>query len=193
MSLSKSAVNCSIALPEDAMTFSRWFAARQPTPLWQRIKSDPYYRLKTASEVQLAAELGVRIDVNQASVDDWLRLPGLSIHQARSIVALTRSGVQLLCLEDVAAALGLPVQRLQPVAPILQFCYYDSMVMPPTVNPNTASIELLTRIPIIDLYLARAIVEQRRSRKYQHLADLQQRLGLSPALTTELLHYLRFD
>jgi len=49
------------------------------------------------------AALGIQIDVNQASVD-WLRLPGLSIHQAR--VELCRSGVQFYCLEDIAAALN---------------------------------------------------------------------------------------
>ncbi|NEQ27279.1 MAG: ComEA family DNA-binding protein [Microcoleus sp. SIO2G3] len=174
------------------MPFSRWFAST-PTPLWHRIKHDPYYRLQSVSEVRLAIELGIRIDVNRASVDDWLRLPGISIHQARSIAALTQSGVQLLCLEDVAAALGCPVSRLEAIAPILQFFYYDSAIAPQTLNANTASIELLTRISAVDLYLARAIVEGRRSGKYRNLANLQQRLSLSPQLTTELLHYLRFE
>lgn len=173
------------------MPFSRWFAST-PTPLWHRIKHDPYYRLQSISEVCLAVELGVRIDVNRASVDDWLRLPGVSIHQARSIAALTQSGVQLLCLEDVAAALGCPVSRLEAIAPILQFYYYDS-IEAQTVNANTAAIEALTQIPAVDLYLARAIVEGRRSGKYRNLADLQQRLSLPPQLTTELLHYLRFE
>lgn len=174
-----------------AMGFSRWFAST-PTPLWQRIKHDPFYRLQSVSEVQLAIELGVRIDVNRASMDDWLRLPGISIHQARSIAALTQSGVQLLCLEDVAAVLNVPVSRLESVASILQFCYYDA-IAPQTMNANTAAIELLTKIPAVDLYLARAIVEGRRSGKYRNLADLQQRLSLPPQLTVELLHYLRFE
>jgi hypothetical protein len=54
-------------------------------PNWQairtRIQSDPYYRLQSPAEIAIAATLGMRIDVNQASVDDWLRLPGISIHQ----------------------------------------------------------------------------------------------------------------
>ncbi|NJL22703.1 MAG: ComEA family DNA-binding protein [Leptolyngbyaceae cyanobacterium SM1_3_5] len=173
------------------MGFSRWFAS-SPSPLWQRIKHDPFYRLQSISEVQLAIELGVRIDVNRASMDDWLRLPGISIHQARSIAALTQSGVQLFCLEDVAAALDVPVSRLESIAPILQFCYYDA-IAPETMNANTAAVELLTRIPAVDLYLARAIVEGRRLGKYRNLADLQQRLNLPPQLTAELLHYLRFE
>ena len=54
-------------------------------PIRARLQNDPYYRLQSAEEIAIAAELGIRIDVNQASVDDWLRLPGISIHQARSL------------------------------------------------------------------------------------------------------------
>ncbi|NJN21119.1 MAG: helix-hairpin-helix domain-containing protein [Leptolyngbya sp. RL_3_1] len=40
----------------------------------------------------MAAALGVRIDVNRATVDDWLRLPGLSIHQAHRLVHRVEQG-----------------------------------------------------------------------------------------------------
>jgi DNA uptake protein ComE-like DNA-binding protein len=186
------------------MALSDWFAAVARTsaevslqqPLRRRILNDPYYRLQSIAEVGLAAELGIRIDVNQAGVDDWLRLPGVSIHQARSLAALTQSGVHFHCLEDIAAALSLPVQRLAPLAPILVFCYYDeaSICTIQPLNPNTATIEMLTRIPAVDLFLARAIVQHRQAYgSYKHLADLQQRLSLSPSLVTDLLHYLRFN
>ncbi|NJO41491.1 MAG: ComEA family DNA-binding protein [Cyanobacteria bacterium CRU_2_1] len=164
-------------------------------PLRSRLLSNPYYRLQSLEEVRLAAALGMKIDVNQACVDDWLRLPGLSIHQARSLVALTQSGVQFHCLEDVAAALSLPLQRLRPLEPVLQFCYYDaeSLCSIQPVNPNTASLETLTRIPGIDLFLARAIVQNRqRYGVYRNLAELRQRLALSSQLTAEIMHYLRF-
>ena len=66
-------------------------------PNWQAIKvkiqHDPYYRLQSVQEIVIAAQLGMTIDVNQASVDDWLRLPGLSIHQARTLFDLTSLGV----------------------------------------------------------------------------------------------------
>jgi DNA uptake protein ComE-like DNA-binding protein len=163
--------------------------------LRSRLAKDPYYRFQSVEEVQLAARLGVAIDVNQASVDDWLRLPGLSIHQARSLSTLTQSGVQLHCLEDIAAALSLPVQRLRPLEPVLQFCYYDpeSLCAIQPANPNTASLEVLIRVPAIDLFLARAILQHRqRYGPYRNLADFQQRLALPPGLVAELMHYLRF-
>ena len=47
-----------------------------------KLLNDPYYRLQSGEEVRLAAELGMGIDANQATVDDWLRLPGLSIRMS---------------------------------------------------------------------------------------------------------------
>jgi DNA uptake protein ComE-like DNA-binding protein len=167
--------------------------AAYPLLRW-RILNDPYYRFQSLAEVELAANLGVKIDANQAGVDDWLRLPGLSIHQARTLVDLAQAGVQFHCLEDIAAALGLPVQRLKPLEPILQFCYYDgnSVYSIKPVNPNLATVEMLLRIPKVDLYLARAIVENRVQGPYRNLIHLQRRLSLPSDLTTELMHYLKF-
>ncbi len=163
--------------------------------LRQQIDLDPYYRFSSVLEVQLAAELGVRIDVNKASLDDWLRLPGLSIHQARTLVQLSQGGVQYYALEDLAAATGLTVQRLQPLAPILLFCFYDleSPYEFKRLNPNTASVELLQDVPGITPILARAMVRNRISAgPYQNLAELQQRLDLPGSVVQDLLPYLRF-
>jgi DNA uptake protein ComE-like DNA-binding protein len=176
------------------MGLAAWF--RQPDGKRGSVRSqllhDPYYRLQPA-EIPLAAKLGIKIDVNQAGVDDWLRLPGISIHQARSLVALSQSGVPFHCVEDLAAALSLPVQRLRSWEPVLQFCYYeaDGVAVQP-LNPNTASVEMLAQIPAVDLFLARAIVQNRRLGAYQTLADLQRRLALPGTLTAEIMHYLQF-
>lgn len=170
---------------------------RQLNPQFQalrtRLLNDPYYRLQSTAEIAAAAALGIRIDANQASVDDWLRLPGLSIHQARSLVELSRSGVQFYCLEDIAAALGLPRQRLQPLEPILRFCYYDAVDTKVLVNPNHATVEKLAQIPVIELSLAEAVVQNRLvAGPYRNLVDFQQRLSLPGALIAQLMHYLRF-
>jgi len=160
-----------------------------------RLENDPYYRLQSTQEIAIAAALGIKIDVNRAGVDDWLRLPGISIHQARSLAQLTSSGLQFCCIEDMAAALSLPVERIAPWQPILNFCYYDaeSLLTPVPVNPNIASVEQLTKIPAVDLFLARAIVQTRLDNgTYRNLADFQQRLALGPELISELMYYLRF-
>ncbi|MBE9059455.1 helix-hairpin-helix domain-containing protein [cf. Phormidesmis sp. LEGE 11477] len=140
----------------------------------------------------------MRIDANTASVDDWLRLPGLSIHQARSLTNLTSQKVSqkvsFTCIEDIAAALGLPVQQIRPWQVILQFCYYDAAeaLEPQKVNVNTATAIELTAVPAIDTFLGRAIVHYRQSGPYKDLADLQDRLRLTSEVTVELLHYLKF-
>jgi DNA uptake protein ComE-like DNA-binding protein len=160
-----------------------------------KLLSDPYYRLQSGEEIHMAAELGLGIDANQATVDDWLRLPGLSIHQGRSLVELSRAGVVFYCIEDIAAALGLPIQRLEPLKPILSFNYYDdsSLDKPQLVNPNTASVERLSKIPFIDLSLAQKVVETRLSAGYyKSLVDFQQKLELSGDAIAQLMYYLRF-
>ena len=158
-----------------------------------KLLSDPYYRMQSATEIAIAAELGIKIDVNQASVDDWLRLPGLSIHQARSLVQLTNAGVPFYCLEDIAAALSVPVLRLKPLEPILRFCYYDDGYATGRINPNTASVEQLNQIPGVEMPLALAVVQNRLAAgNYRNLVDFQQRLLLPGSLTAKLMHYLQF-
>ncbi|MGB3493064.1 MAG: helix-hairpin-helix domain-containing protein [Elainellaceae cyanobacterium] len=138
------------------------------------------------------------IDVNRATLEDWLRLPGLTADQGRSLVTLQAQGVQFHCLEDLAAALSLPVERLQPLASALAFYYYDPKgfnaddVTPiQNINPNQASIALLLRIPGVDAALALQILHH-RTRPYLNLADLQQRLSLTAKQVEHLMHYLEF-
>jgi DNA uptake protein ComE-like DNA-binding protein len=163
--------------------------------LKSKIQNDPYYRFQSLAEIRIAADLGIQIDVNQASVDDWLRLPGLSIHQAKTLTQLSEFGVQFLCIEDVAAALGVSLQRMKPLEPVMKFCYYDpeSLQQIQRVNLNTATVNELMQIPEIRSVLARAIVRNRQNQgNYKNLVDLQQRLSLPSSMIGELMHYLRF-
>lgn len=179
------------------MAFLNWLSdLKLPgRSLKSRICNDPYYRFQSLDEIRLAVALGIYIDVQQATIDDWLRLPGLSIHQARMLTQLSSSGVQFYCIEDIAAALGLSIQRLKPLESILRFCYYppESLYLIQRVNPNTASIDLLGQVPGVKPVLARTIVQNRSAYgAYKNLADLQQRLSLPSQLTANLMHYLSF-
>lgn len=162
--------------------------------LRRKILQDPYYRFQSWEEIAIAAEMGVKIEVNQAGVDDWLRLPGISIRQARTLVELVGMGMQFLCLEDLAAALSLPPQRLKPLAPLLSFAYYevDSPLTPQRIDLNTARVEQLKQIPYLDPCEAELIVGERRENgAYQNLPDFQRRLGFSSQLMSQLMHYLQ--
>lgn len=161
--------------------------------LRSRIVENPYYRFQSAFEIAVAADLGVQIDVNQASVDDWLRLPGISIHQARQLVNLSQAGVAFYAISDLAAALSVPIQRLQWLAPVLSFQYYDPVAALPSVSIDRSTVAELVQIPQISPELAAEIVSNReQGGKFTDLVDFQQRLGLSGELIGELMHYLRF-
>lgn len=199
------------------MRLSDW-VRRWVQPGWDEQLQDPYYRFQSLAELRQAAARGVRLDVNRATVDDWLRLPGLSIHQARTLVELNQSGVAFYCLDDIAAALSLPLQRLQPLAPLLQFCHYDSHgdnhydshgdsshfglasldsldsldslepIQP--VNLNRASLDQLMQIPGLELAQAQAVLRERQRGAYRNLSDLQQRLQWSGQTIARLMYYL---
>lgn len=162
--------------------------------LRRSLQQEPYYRFRSFAELDLAASWGLRIEANTASVDDWLRLPGISIHQARSLSQLAQSGLSFNCIEDVAAALSLPVQQISPWQSVLQFCYYDPdrRLEAIAIDANQATADELAKIPAVDIFLARAMVHYRQTGPYKDLADLQKRLRLTTAVAVELLHYLRF-
>lgn len=168
---------------------------QQINPIRRKISSDPYYRLKNLEEVAIAAELGLKIDVNTATVDDWLRLPGLSIHQAQMLVKLTNNGLQFLSIEDIAAALNIHPQRLKPLTPLLDFCYYsqESLLTPQKINVNLATEEELLPIPLLDQELiTRIIIDREQKGIYKNLADFQHRLGLNSQLIAQLMYYLQW-
>lgn len=171
----------------------RWHTLRANLhPLARRLSQDPTYRLQSYGEVALAAELGFTIDVNRATVDDWLRLPGFSIRQAQRLERLRRGGIQFYCLEDIAAALEIGTALLQPLLPVLAFRHYDlDQAGLPRINLNLANIDQLNYLPEMTPQLAQTIVQERDRRgAYHDLADLQGRLGLPPELIQAWVYYL---
>lgn len=159
-----------------------------------KIKNDPFYRFTSLTEIEIAAKLGVKIDVNQAGVDDWLRLPGISIHQARVLVKLANRGVQLVCIEDIAAVLNLPVLRLSCLEPILYFAYYPqlSLASSQKLSLNQASANALGEIPGCGHDLAQLIVQEKdRNGAYKNFADFQLRLDISHDVLEKLIYSVR--
>ncbi|MFZ4641558.1 MAG: helix-hairpin-helix domain-containing protein [Nodosilinea sp.] len=175
----------------------RWYRLTAPIhPLAARLAEDRTYRLRSHQEVQLAAELGFSLDVNQAGVDDWLRLPGISIRQAQVINHLRETGVQFYSPEDLAAALGLPPNYFQPLARVLKFCYYDpdNLSPPGRVSLNQSTVGQLGQLPGVTPTQAQIIVWERQQRGvFRDLADFQRRLQVPPEVLETLIHYLRVD
>lgn len=162
----------------------------------KKIQSNPYYRFQSAIEVKIAGELGIKIDANRATVDDWLRLPGISIIQAKNLVEITNSGIHFLCLEDVASALGISPLQIQFWESVLYFGYYatDSFISPAKINPNNATLNQLKNIPNLEEEIAKKIIIERESNgKYLHIGNLQKRLNLSTDFAYHLMAYFQFN
>jgi DNA uptake protein ComE-like DNA-binding protein len=186
------------------MTLSKWLSSAKKVrqqmnvsrqAIVKKIQANSYYRFQSDLEINIAAELGIKIDANLASVDDWLRLPGISITQARSLVEITNSGIHFLCLEDLASALGVSVLKIQSWQPILYFAYYasDSFYFPAKINPNNASLNQLQTIPNLDSTTAKKIITDRENNgNYRHIADLQKRLNLTSDFAYHLMAYFQF-
>jgi DNA uptake protein ComE-like DNA-binding protein/TM2 domain-containing membrane protein YozV len=156
---------------------------------------------RTDPRVAIVAQLhsqGWTIDVNRATPDQWLQLPGITPAQAQSLVQLQRSGLELHSLEDLAAALDCSVAQVQPLAPLLCFAYYGSAPLPedlppPPVNPNRATLQELLTIPHLTPAIAQDIIHYRIIQgSYRDLADFQQRLQLPAPLVGQIMAYLTF-
>jgi len=168
-----------------------------PTPfaaslLWQ----DPRHRFRSLLELHQAVRQGFRLDVSTATIDDWLRLPLFSIHQARLLVQLQRGGVPFHCPEDIAAALGWTPAQIAPVSEALRFTYYEpeSPLNVPRLNANRTDGSQLLSIPGMDAPLVQRLLHDREQRgPFRDLADFQARLGIPGAQLSDLMHYLTFQ
>jgi DNA uptake protein ComE-like DNA-binding protein len=108
-------------------------------------------------------------------------------------VALSQAGVPFYSISDLVAALNIPIARLQWLAPVLSFQYYDPVSALPAVSVNRSTVAELIQIPQISPELATAIVNQReQDGSFTDLVNFQQRLRLSGELIGELMHYLQF-
>jgi DNA uptake protein ComE-like DNA-binding protein len=162
-----------------------------------RLRQQPEHRLRSADEAQHAAALGWRLDVNRASANDWLRLPGITAAQVDLLLRLQAGGVQLSGIDDLQRLLELSGPQAQGWEPLLLFRWYgDGAAAPPakqSVDLNRASAaELQQQLPPLGPERCQRLIRERQRTPFQDLADLQQRLQLPPAVVEELIGRVRF-
>jgi DNA uptake protein ComE-like DNA-binding protein len=162
-----------------------------------KLRQDPQRRLHDPGEARHAAALGWRLDVNRASADDWLRLPGITPTQVDLLLRLQRGGVQLSGLDDLERLLELPRSQATAWEPLLLFRWYGDgaplHTSPRPVDLNHAPSTALERdLPQLDAVRRTRLLRERQRAPFSDLADLQQRLQLPPALVEELIGKVRF-
>ena len=128
------------------------------------------------------------MDVNRASHDQWLQLPGCSQDTADLLVRLQQGGVQFACADDLFRLLELPSDLVRLWTPHLVFQWHGDAPPQQKVAPldlNNASTDQLALLGWPEQRLANLMRERRRS-GFKDLADLQERLCL-PASSVEAL------
>ena len=128
------------------------------------------------------------LDVNRASQEQWLQLPGCSDDTADLLMRLQRGGVQFTSAEDLFRLLELPVDLQALWEPHLVFHWYGDAPPQPTtaaLDLNNATPEALQQLNWPENRLQRLLQERRRA-GFNDLADLQERLCL-PASAVEAL------
>lgn len=128
------------------------------------------------------------MDVNRASRDQWLQLPGCSQDTADLLMRLQRGGVQFASADDLFRLLELPSDLVRLWTPHLLFQWHGDAPPQPQAAPldlNNASTDQLALLGWPEQRLANLMRERRRA-GFKDLADLQERLCL-PASSVEAL------
>ena len=128
------------------------------------------------------------MDVNRASRDQWLQLPGCSQDTADLLMRLQRGGVQFASPDDLFRLLELPADLAALWHPHLIFHWHGDAPLQPVEAPldlNTAAAAELQRLQWPDDRVQR-LLQERRRQGFQDLADRQERLCL-PASSVEAL------
>ena len=146
-----------------------------------KLRQSPNAPLSSALHVQLAAELGWRLDVNRATTTDWRRLPGLTTEQLDLLLRLQAGGVQLCGPEDLQRLLDLSPEQLQSWLPVLDFRWYGDAppdrLSAPRLDLNRAGNDQLRALGLPAERIDQ-LQRERGRQPFRDLADLQQRLQL---------------
>ena len=160
-----------------------------------QLAQQPGRRLRSAEEVERAAALGWRLDVNRATAADWLRLPGCSTDQADLLQRLQAGGVQLSGPEDLQRLLQMEPGQLRSWLPLLEFRWYGSPPIAPAapVAVNGAPASQLRRLEGLGEPELARLLQERSRRPFRDLADLQQRVSLPAAVIESWIGRVSFE
>ena len=128
------------------------------------------------------------MEVNRASREQWLQLPGCSDDTADLLLRLQQGGVQFSSVEELFRLLELPEKQRRSLEPHLIVHWHGDAPPQPAAAPldlNNASADELEQLCWPEQRL-QGLLRERRRGGFRDLADLQERLCL-PASAIEAL------
>lgn len=135
------------------------------------------------------------LDVNRATPEQWKKLPGCSEAMVDVLMRLQRGGVQFSQLDDLALLLNLPTDLVKLWRPHLVFRWHgDAPVLPeqPLLDVNAAEPTLLETTLNWPKPRLQRLIQERRLKPFEHLADLQERVCLPPNAVEQLIGRVSF-
>ena len=111
------------------------------------------------------------------------------------LMRLQRGGVQFSQLDDLALLLNLPTDLVKLWRPHLVFRWHgDAPVLPeqPLLDVNAAAPTLLEQTLNWPKPRLQRLIQERRLKPFEHLADLQERVCLPPDAVEQLIGRVSF-
>ena len=135
------------------------------------------------------------LDVNRATAEQWLQLPGCSTAMADVLLRLQRAGVQFSQADDLFQLLDLSPLQAEQWRPHLVFHWYGDA--PPLPEPSPLELNAASRLELEQTLLwpeprLSRLLQERNQKPFENLADLQERLCLPPEAVEQLLGKVRF-
>lgn len=155
-------------------------------PEWEAVPPRPaQYAGGTTANMAPKGSIAGQVDINRASVEMWMKLPGIGEVRARQLVNFREKLGGFLSIEQVAETRGLPDSVFERIRPLLQ-C---SGTQPRRMNLNTISAETLARHPYISQKQAQLIVSYRENNGlFASVDDLGKIIALGDKAWIEKVH-----
>ncbi len=178
------------------MTRQHWLdpLARKLLQATGDLPPDPV-QAKPAPKATLSPAETWSLDVNRATPEQWQQLPGCSDGMVDVLMRLQRGGVQFSQLDDLALLLNLSAELVELWTPHLVFRWHgDTPVLPeqPPLDLNAAAPILLEQTLNWPKPRLQRLIQERRLKPFEHLADLQERVCLPPDAVEQLIGRVSF-
>lgn len=133
----------------------------------------------TATNAEELANVRGKIDINECTKDDMVRILGLPIVYANDIESLQNEGYIFTHAEELAEIAGVPESHVRRIAPMICFSYnYQKEARFTWKRLNILSPEELIQSGL-DRVVAEKIVRERQIQgEYKSVIDVKRRTGL---------------